>query len=178
MSRCAATAAPPVDSLVFTMRTFIQVRIVYLTKVTKNVELTKSNACFITVCRSERRLGAVVLLLGIWVEKGQRVKKTRKSDILILNIVYFAISIYHFGCVKWLCAVVVGVPQGLVDNSIALLSRACIRVRARAFQQRCCFFAVTSVTHGEKVGGKTPIWGAIQAKKALFLFLLQHIFLD
>ena len=92
-------------------------------------------------------------------------KKTRKSDILILKIVYFAISIYHCGCVKWLCAVVVGVPQGIVDNSIALLSRACIRVRARAFQQRCRFFAVTSVTHGEKVGGKTPILGAIKAKK-------------
>ena len=33
-------------------------------------------------------------------------------------------------------------------------SRARKRV-TRAFQQRCCFFAVTSVTHGAKVGGKT-----------------------
>ena len=97
-------------------------------------------------------------------------KKTRKSDILILSIICFAISIYHCGCVKWLCAVVVGVPQGIVDNSIALLSRACTRVGVRAFQQRCCFFAVTSVTHGEKVGGKTPIWGAIQAKKSPISF--------
>ena len=77
-------------------------------------------------------------------------KKTRKSDILILNVAYFAISTYHCGRVKWSCAVVVGVPQGIVGNTIALLSRACIRVRARAFQQRCCFFAVTSVTRREK----------------------------
>ena len=27
---------------------------------------------------------------------------------------------------------------------------SCVRVRARAFQQRCCFFAVTSVTRREK----------------------------
>ena len=106
-------------------------------------------------------------------------KKTRKSDILILNMVHFAMSTYHCKYVKWSCAVVVGVPQGIVGNTIALLSRACIRVGARAFQQRCCFFTVTSVTHGEKVGGKTPIWGAVKAKKnALFHCLLQHIFLD
>ena len=34
-------------------------------------------------------------------------------------------------------------------------SRAHIRVYARAFQQRCCFFAVTSVTHGVNLSGKT-----------------------
>ena len=103
-------------------------------------------------------------------------KKTRKSDILILNIVYFAISTYHCKRVKWFCAVVVGVPQGIVDNSIALLSRACIRVRARAFQQRCCFFAVTSVTHGEKVGGKTTKFCTIKAKKMPYFIIFSSIF--
>ena len=158
------------------MRTFIQVRIVYLTKVTKNVELTKSNACFITVCRSERRLCAVVLLLGIWVEKGQRVKKTRKSDNLILNVAYIAISTYHCKRVKWLCAVVVGAPQGIVGNTIALLSRACIRVRARAFQQRCCFFAVTSVTYGERVGGNTTKFCTIKAERMPYFIVFSSIF--
>ena len=100
-------------------------------------------------------------------------KKTRKSDILILNIAYFAISTYHCGCVKWSCAVVVGVPQGIVGNTIALLSRACIRVRARAFQQRCCFFAVTSVTRREKDRQKiAEKFSETQDEKRTFRYLL------
>ena len=83
------------------------------------------------------------------------------------------------GRVKWSCAVVVGVPQGIVGNTIALLSRACIRVRARAFQQRCCFFLLSQVSHTEKkLVEKRQFWELLKRKNALFHYLLQHIFLD
>ena len=84
--RWAATAAPPVDSLVLTMRTFIQVGIVYLTKVTKNADMTKSIAVIIVLYLFEQRLSAIVFLLiygSIW---GQRVKNQQKSAIFSLDI--------------------------------------------------------------------------------------------
>ena len=91
--RWAATAAPPVDSLVLTMRTFIQVRIVYRTKITKKADMTKSNAVIMYVGRSERGHRAVVLLLmygRIW---GQREKNRQKSAIFSLDIEGFAMCI-------------------------------------------------------------------------------------
>ena len=46
---------------------------------------------------------------------------------------------------------------------------SCVRVRARAFQQRCCFFAVTSVTRREKDGQK---FSETQEVKRDFRYLL------
>ena len=55
--------------------------------------------------------------------------------------------------------------------------RAHIRVYARAFQQRCCFFAVTSVTRGVNLGGKTVYFlDNGEEKQNLFRCLLLYIF--
>ena len=73
----------------------------------------------------------------------------RKSDILILNVAYFAISTYHCGCVKWFCAVVVGVPQGIVAIQLRF-SHARAYALVRAPSNGDVVFLLSQVSHTEK----------------------------
>jgi hypothetical protein len=61
------------------MRTFIQVGIVYLTKVTKNADMTKSIAVIIVLYLFEQRLSAIVFLLIIWVDMGAKSEKSAEK---------------------------------------------------------------------------------------------------
>ena len=56
----------------------------------------------------------------------------------------------------------------------AVFSRVCV---ARAFQQRCCFFAVTSVTQGTEVGRQVDENAAKGRKKKHRFFNCQSRFL-
>ncbi|EKX91130.1 hypothetical protein HMPREF9999_01164 [Alloprevotella sp. oral taxon 473 str. F0040] len=75
--------------------------IVYLTKVTKNADMTKSIAVIIVLYLLEQRLSAIVFLLiygSIW---GQRVKNQQKRAVFSSEVVSIAMSILqkvYFRC--------------------------------------------------------------------------------
>ena len=110
-------------------------------------------------------------------------------------------SVFSYLCILLFSCLCIRIPLLSRIHTLFIYFRPS-RVYARAFQQRFCFFAVTSVTHKEKVGfhpsfsrhgitrassvlliwlnenvgGKTAILGTIKAKKSPNVIVFSSVF--